>query len=171
MALVDVELFVSSGAPRTAFSERLTDVGSVPMFDLDLGVLRAAGWVIDGTGMRPPEGSSASVSPPPHPYALGPKWIGENCWRADFGHGLTGIVDHDWCDAVVATGLGVASGVPVDDESEHPPMMITSIVRMTRAEHLRTRTECPNRAPLSSGLTAALGGAVSRARPVVRRSS
>lgn len=97
LTLVDVDLFVSAGAPRAAFVRRPSDSGSIPTFDLDRAVLESAGWAIDDSSFRPPARSSL-LRPPPHPYALGPTWTGCHCWRADFGGGATGIIDHDWCN-------------------------------------------------------------------------
>lgn len=114
LALVDVELFVSSGAPRAAFVERVSDDRSVPMFNLDRLVLKEAGWAIDGSGPCPPAVGS-DLKPAPHPYALGPQWSGVNCWRADFGDEMMGTVDHDWCTEEhepIVGGVSLASGSP-----------------------------------------------------------
>ncbi len=115
MALVDVELFVSSGAPRAAFTVRPTEVGAAPTFDLNRRLLEASGWDVDESALRPPEECSMYLIPPPHPYALGPRWTGVNCWRADFGDEMVGIVDHDWCSEGhehIDGGPPVASGSP-----------------------------------------------------------
>jgi hypothetical protein len=115
MALVDVELFVSSGAPRSAFTVRPTEPGSSPSFDLDVAVLQRHGWTIEASGPQPPEGSGGYLEPPSDPYVLGPKWTGTNCWRANLGDEMTGIVDHNWCEQEherVDDGPPLASGSP-----------------------------------------------------------
>ena len=115
LALVDVELFVSSGAPRSAFIVRPAEPGSLPSFELDVAVLRQHGWTIEGSGSRPPESADGYLVPPPHPYVLGPRWVGGICWRAEFGDEVTGIVDHDWCEQEherVDGGPPLASGSP-----------------------------------------------------------
>ena len=115
LALVDVELFVSSGAPRSAFTVRPTEPGPLPSFDVDVTVLLRHGWTLEVSGSRPPLGSDGYLEPPPHPYDLGPKWTGGNCWRADFGNELSGIVDHDWCEQEherLDGGPPIASGSP-----------------------------------------------------------
>ena len=91
LALVDVELFVSTGAPRSAFTVRPTEPGPLPSFDVDVTVLLRHGWTLEVSGSRPPLGSDGYLEPPPHPYDLGPRWTGGNCWRADFGNELSGI--------------------------------------------------------------------------------
>ena len=103
LALVDVELFVSSGVPREAFT--VLPVGewlspTVPKFRLDDDVLLGLGWQRDaGVGTLQPPGGHESDPGVPHPYALGPMWLGANCWRAEFRIGnviVLGLIDHRW---------------------------------------------------------------------------
>jgi hypothetical protein len=115
LALVDVELYVSSGAPRSAFTVRPTEPGISPSFDMDVAVLQRHHWTVEASGPQPPGGLGGYLEPPSHPYALGPKWTGGNCWRAKFGDDASGIVDHNWCEQShepVDGGPPLASGSP-----------------------------------------------------------
>ncbi len=103
---VDVELFVSSGVPRHAFSVLPADAWlapDVPLFQLAFATLVSLGWAVDadqGTFERPNQHAiDLSV---PHPYDLGPSWSGGNSWRASFNTGATeivGLVDPEWAHA------------------------------------------------------------------------
>jgi hypothetical protein len=122
LALVDVELFVSSGVPRHAFTvlpegEWLSP--TVPKFRLDNDALLGLGWQRDGgVGKLQPPGGHESDPRVPHPYELGPMWMGANCWRADFRMGnviVLGLVDHRWATTHSGTcepGDELASGSP-----------------------------------------------------------
>ena len=122
LAPIDVELFVSSGVPRHAFSV-LPGVAwlspKVPMFRLDDDTLLELGWQRDALAgtLQPPSGHEPDPEGP-HPYALGPIWAGTNCWRAEFRIGDTivvGIVDHRWAlthSVTCALGDELESGSP-----------------------------------------------------------
>lgn len=122
LALVDVELFVSGGVPRHAF--RVLPEGewwspNVPKFRLDDDALLGLGWQRNrGVGnLQRPAGQESDPGLP-HPYALGPLWMGANCWRADFLVGnviVLGLVDHSWTTTHLGTcdpGDALASGSP-----------------------------------------------------------
>ncbi len=122
LALVDLELFVSSGVPRHTFTvlpegEWLSP--TVPKFRLDDDALLGLGWQRDrGIGtLQPPVGPESDPGVP-HPYALGPMWMGANCWRADVRIGnviVLGLVDHRWATTHSGTcepGDELQSGSP-----------------------------------------------------------
>ena len=122
LALIDVELLVSSGVPRHAFTMIPVAAGlspTVPWFHLDEDALFGLGWRRDrlaGT-MQPPSGDEQDLEAP-HPYALGPVWDGASCWRAEFTVGgltVVGLVDHRWAtthSGACALGGELASGSP-----------------------------------------------------------
>ncbi|MGZ4673036.1 MAG: hypothetical protein ACXV5U_09150 [Ilumatobacteraceae bacterium] len=64
---------------------------------------------------QPPESSGGYLELLPHPYALGPTWAGGNCWRADFGDEVTGIVDHDWCERIADLQLAARTVQPQNE--------------------------------------------------------
>ena len=106
LAPVDVELFVSSGVPRHAFSVIPADAWlapDAPLFRLAIATLVSLGWAVDeeqGT-FEEPDQHEIDLSVP-HPYDLGPTWSGANLWRASFGTGSTeivGLVDAEWAEA------------------------------------------------------------------------
>jgi len=122
LALVDVELFVSSGAPRWAFTVLPASAWSsptAPAFRADVDALLQAGWQrddIDRT-MQPSSDYEPDLGAP-HPYALGPAWVGSNCWRAELMLDdlvVIGLVDHRWADTHSGTctlGDELVSGSP-----------------------------------------------------------
>jgi hypothetical protein len=82
LAPVDVELFVSAGVPRHAFSvlpETAWLAPTVPRFRLASATLVSLGWTVDhatGTLQGP---NQHEIDPSvPHPYELGPSWLGAN---------------------------------------------------------------------------------------------
>ena len=97
MVLVDMEGLVSSGVPRAAFALCQLDEDGAPRFTLDVEQIKANGWTFEGDSLRPPKHQPGFAILPPHPYALGPRWVGGNCWTADFAPTVHGTVDHDWC--------------------------------------------------------------------------
>ena len=110
LALVDVELFVSSGAPRRAFTVHPRTAWwspTSPAFSVDDDALVQAGWQCDGLdGTLHPSRAREPDPEVPHPYALGPAWIGSNCWHAEFMVDdtiVSGFVDHRWA----GTHLGI----------------------------------------------------------------
>lgn len=95
-ALIDVELLVSSGAPRSAFQvvPESEESGS-PRFEVSSSILAARNRRLD-------ESAEFVEDQPAHPYDLGPLWHGNGCWTADFGvddRGMTrsALVHHRWC--------------------------------------------------------------------------
>jgi hypothetical protein len=122
LALVDVELFVSSGVPRRAFTV-LPEVAwwspTVPKFRLSDDTLLGLGWQRDAlSGTLQPAAAHEADHEAPHPYALGPVWTGANCWRAEVRIGtliVVGLVDHRWAtthSGTCALGDDLASGSP-----------------------------------------------------------
>jgi hypothetical protein len=122
LALVDVELFVASGVPRSEFEllPRRASSPTVPRFRIYDSSLRRLGWVsegLNGPTLQPPPDAPVDVESA-HPYDLGPSWEGANCWHAAFsvdGGTVRAFVDHVWsgsvrldCDA----GPALVSGSP-----------------------------------------------------------
>ena len=122
LALVDVELFVSSGVPRYVFTvlpEIAWPSPTSPRFRVEHEALLALGWQRDAlTGTPQPAAGHEPDLEMPHPYALGPSWTGSNCWRAEFKVGdlfVVGLVDHRWTVAHSGTcvlGSEMASDSP-----------------------------------------------------------
>jgi hypothetical protein len=77
MVLVDMEGLVSSGVPRAAFALCQLDDDGAPRFTLDVEQIKAIGWTFEGDSLRPPKQQPGFATLPPHPYALGPSWVGE----------------------------------------------------------------------------------------------
>lgn len=110
LAPVDVELFVSAGVPRHAFSvlpgaDWLAP--AVPMFRLASATLVSLGWTVDSDAgsFRGSNQHEVDVSVP-HPYELGPSWSGANSWRAALSTGtaeFVALVDFKWANAHVGT--------------------------------------------------------------------
>lgn len=98
VALIDVELFVSAGVPRSAFKVvPETERGGSPRFEVRSSVLTHE--------VPQSEDEAAHHYPvPPHPYELGPMWQGSGCWTADLGlddlgQACSAVVHHRWCRA------------------------------------------------------------------------
>jgi hypothetical protein len=94
--MVDVELFVSAGAPRAAFRQESTSDDSESFWSVDADMLQRAGWVLNDDGWQGP--LRVGVVPQPHPYGLGPMWGGSGAWRADFvvnGRTMSCAIDHE----------------------------------------------------------------------------
>lgn len=95
--MVDVELFVSSGAPRSAFV--FVGTREDPWWTLDREVLARLGWVFDGNGAATVPGVADPTIP--HPFDLGPTWtarLGPGRWVAGFrggGGSAHGVVVHE----------------------------------------------------------------------------
>jgi hypothetical protein len=80
LALVDVDMFVSSGAPRAAFQQL-----DHRRWRMDVDMLRAAGWTIHASGSA----VGLPIDDPrwlthAHAWDLGPAWAGGQTWTATF---------------------------------------------------------------------------------------
>ena len=114
--MVDVELLVVSGAPRTAFV--LDDQAPGLSWRLDVDALRRRGWEIDEHSIVPPPGEDEKQFFSNHPYAMGPAWRGGSRWTATFTVGdrtVNALVTHELLiDGIdnVDPGPPLASGSP-----------------------------------------------------------
>ncbi len=79
LPLIDVELLVSSGAPRSAFT-LMSEVDL--LYRVSVEHLRQAGWTICERGSFEPPARQGPR--PTHPFDLGPHWEGIVTWRAAF---------------------------------------------------------------------------------------
>lgn len=96
LAMVDVELLVDSGAPRSVFE--LVELGPGWSWRLDIDALRRLGWKIDEHGMAPPARDRDIRFFSNHPYDMGPAWKGGGRWSATFGVGdrtVHAVVEHE----------------------------------------------------------------------------
>ena len=77
--MVDVELVVSGGAPRSVFHLLEHVPGHLPSWRLDVEELRDLGWSVDDHSISPPpsddDGAPLLAN---HLYALGSVWRGES---------------------------------------------------------------------------------------------
>lgn len=122
LSLIDVELLVSSGVSRPAFAVLPRDdwrSTTVPMFRVDSSILLELGGVVDVEAgiVRGPREQEVDRSLP-HPYDLGPIWVGANCWRAELHTAdadVIGLVEHRWAephDGACEPGAELSSGSP-----------------------------------------------------------
>ena len=102
LAMVDVELFVSGGAPRDAFVLVPPEPTQTwPRFRVAADRLTRAGWTFGNGGWQPPYHAEVDAGAA-HPYDVGPAWEGGNSWRAIFRLLLGDVtieahIDHEWC--------------------------------------------------------------------------
>ncbi len=98
--MVDVELVVSGGAPRSVFHLLEHVPGHLPSWRLDVEELRDLGWSVDDHSISPPpsddDGAPLLAN---HLYALGSVWRGANRWEAAFrlgaGIDVVAVVTHE----------------------------------------------------------------------------
>ena len=101
LAMVDVELFASSGAPRDAFVLVPPESSQTwPRFRVSGDRLTRAGWTFGDVGWQPPSNAEVDAGAA-HPYDVGPAWEGGNSGRAMFRllRGdvmIEAHVDHEW---------------------------------------------------------------------------
>jgi len=117
LAMVDVELFVSGGAPRDALVLVPAEPPRTwPRFWLQSEVLTHAGWRFRGGGWQPPADAEAGVEAV-HPYSVGDAWRGGNSWVAEFrllrgDLTVEAHVDHEWFLDGFETVPSLPSGSP-----------------------------------------------------------